>query len=55
MMLGITFYTVSNFSYNIEYLPSYYLERYATIMLHFEFSLKCKIGHEIDKTEFIQK
>ena len=35
-------------------LPSYYMERYATIMLPLEFSLKYKIGLQIGKTEFIQ-
>ena len=31
------------------------MERYTTIMLHLEFSLKYKIGLQIGKTEFIKK
>ena len=40
----------------IEYLPSYFMERYAALqMLHLEFSLKYKIGLPGSNVEFTQK
>ena len=39
----------------LTYLPSYYMEKHATIMLQLGFFLKYKIGLQIGNTEFIQK